>query len=170
LLARFVLPARSVAHGGLRLFCALALPLVIAVFAPIAQNASAKAPPLATTVLNAEALLVPDYDAAPVAVIPLGTEVELTGEAALGFLGVYYDGETDWVPTRYLTLGVRPGTDTGITVADTPLLDAPMRDTSVLEIVPEGQAVILTGARVDGYDAASHEGTGGWINERVLSR
>ena len=173
MLTRFVLPARSVARGGLRLFCALALPLVIAVFAPIAPNASAKAPPLAPTVLNAEALLVPDYDAAPVAVIPQGTEVELTGGAAPGFpgfLGVYYDGETDWVPAQYLTRGVRPGTDTGITVADTPLLDAPMRDTSVLEIVPEGQAVILTGARVDGYDAASHEGTGGWINERVLSR
>ena len=176
MLTRFVLPARSVARGGLRLFCALALPLVIAVVAPIVQNASAKAPQLATTVLNAEALLVPDYDAAPVAVIPQGTEVELTGGAAPGFpgfpgfLGVYYDGETDWVPPQYLTRGVRPGTDTGITVADTPLLDAPMRDTSVLEIVPEGQAVILTGARVDGYDAASHEGTGGWINERVLSR
>lgn len=173
MLSRVVLPARSVARGGLRLCCALALPLVIAVFAPIAQNASAKAPPLATTVLNAEALLVPDYDAAPVAVIPQGTEVELTGGAAPGFpsfLGMYYDGEAVWVPTRYLALGVRPGIDTGITVADTPFLDAPMRDPSVLEIVLEGQAVILTGARVDGYDAASHEGTGGWINERDLPR
>jgi hypothetical protein len=170
LLTRFVLPARSVARGGLRLFGALALPLVIAVFAPIAPNASAKAPPLAPTVLNAEALLVPDYDAAPVAVVPLGTEVELTGEAAPGFLGVYYDDEAIWVPAQYLTLGVRPGSDTGITAADTPMLDAPMRDASVPEIVLEGQAVILTGARVDGYDAASHEGTGGWINERDLPR
>ena len=170
MLTRFVLPARSVARGGVRPFCALALPLVIAIFAPIAQNASAKAPPLATTVLNAEALLVPDYDAAPVAVIPRGTEVELTGGAAPGFLGVYYDGEAVWVPAQYLTLGVRPGIGTGITVADTPLLDAPMRDASVLEIVLKGQAVILTGAKVDGYDAASHEGTGGWINERDLSR
>ena len=57
-----------------------------------------------------------------------------------------------------------------MTVADTPLLDAPMRDASVLEIFLEGQAVILTGASVDGYDAAAHEGTGGWIDERDLSR
>jgi hypothetical protein len=170
LLTRFVLPVRSVARRGSRLFCTLALPLVIAVFAPHAQDASAKAPPLATTVLDAEVLQVPDYDAAPVAVIPQSTEVELTGEAAPGFLGVYYDGEAVWVPAQYLTLGVRPGVDTGVTVADTPLLDAPMRDASVLEIVLEGQAVILTGASVDGYDAASHEGTGGWINERDLSR
>jgi hypothetical protein len=33
-----------------------------------------------------------------------------------------------------------------------------------------GEAVILTGAHVDGYDAASHDGTGGWLDERDLSR
>src|SRR5215213_3251265 len=37
--------------------------------------------PLATTVLNTDALAAPDYDAARVAVIPQGAEVELTGEA-----------------------------------------------------------------------------------------
>ena len=166
---RFVLPIRSVAHSGLRLFGALTL-LVIAVIAPTAQDASAKAPPLATTVLNADALAAPDYDAARVAVIPQGAEVELTGEAAPGFLGVYYDGQVVWVPAQYLSLGVRPGIDTGVTVADTPLLDAPMRDASVLEIIMEGEAVILTGANVDGYDAASHDGAGGWIDDRDLSR
>ncbi len=167
---RFLLPIRSLARGGLRLLCALALLFVIAVFAPIAQDASAKAPPLATTVLDAEALAAPDYDAAPVAVIPQGAEVELTGEAAPGFLGVYYDGQAVWVPAQYLSLGDRPGIDTGVTVADSPLLDAPMRDASVLEIILEGEAVILTGASVDGYDAASHDGAGGWIDERDLSR
>jgi hypothetical protein len=167
---RFVLPIRSLAHGGLRLFGALTLLLVGALCAPIAQEASAKAPPLATTVLSAEALAAPDYDATRVAMIPQGAEVELTGEAAPGFLGVYYDGQVVWVPAQYLALGVRPGIDTGVTVADTPLLDAPMRDASVLEIIMEGEAVILTGASVDGYDAAAHDGAGGWINERDLSR
>ena len=56
--------------------------------------------------------------------------------------------------------------DTSVTVADTPLLDAWMRDASVLEITLEGQAVIFTGTSVDRYDAASHKGTGGWIDER----
>jgi hypothetical protein len=166
---RFVLSIRSVAHSGLRLFGALTL-LVIAVIAPTAQDASAKAPPLTTTVLNADALAAPDYDAARVAVIPQGAEVELTGEAAPGFLGVYYDGQVVWVPAQYLSLGVRPGIGTGVTIADTPLLDAPMRDASVLEIIIEGEAVILTGANVDGYDAASHDGAGGWIDDRDLSR
>jgi hypothetical protein len=45
-----------------------------------------------------------------------------------------------------------------------------MRDASVLEIILEGEAVILTGASVDGYDAAAHDGAGGWIDERDLSR
>jgi hypothetical protein len=45
-----------------------------------------------------------------------------------------------------------------------------MRDASVLEFILEGEAVILTGANVDGYDAASYDGAGGWIDERDLSR
>lgn len=170
MVTRFTLRIRSLAHGGLRMGGALVLLLVVAVLAPIAQNASAKAPPLATTVLDAEALAAPDYDAARVAVIPQGTEVELTGDAAPGFLSVYYDGQVVWVPAQYLALGVRPGIDTGVTIVDTPLLDAPMRDASVLEIIMEGEAVILTGAHIDGYDAASHDGTGGWLDERDLSR
>jgi hypothetical protein len=170
LATRFVLPIQSIARATWRPLCALALALVIAAIAPIAHNASAKAPPLTTAVLGAEALAAPDYGAAPVAVIPQGAEVELTGEAAPGFLAVYYVGQTVWVPAQYLSLGVRPGIDTGLTGADTPLLDAPMRDATVLEIVLEGQTVILTGASVDGYDAASYDGAGGWIDERDLSR
>ena len=112
----------------------------------------------------------PDYDAARVAVIPQGAEVELTAEAAPGFLGVYYDGQVVWVPAQYVSLGVRPGIDTGVTVANTPLLDAPMRDAPVLEIILEGESVILPGANVDGYDAASHDCACGWIDERDLSR
>ena len=169
MVTRFLLPIRSLAHHGLPIFGALAL-LVVAVFALTAQNASAKAPPLATTVLNTDGLAAPDYDAARVVVIPQGAEVELTGEAAPGFLAVYYDGKVVWVPAQYLSLGVRPGIDTGVTVADTPLLDAPMPDASVLEIIMEGEAVILTGANVDGYDAASHDGAGGWLDERDLLR
>jgi hypothetical protein len=119
------------------LCCPLVL-LLVAVFAPIAQDASAKAPPLAKTVLNAEAPAALDYDAARVAVIPQGAEVELTGGAAPGFLSVYYDGRMVWVPAQYLTLGVRLGIDTGVTVVDTPLLDAPKLDATVLEIIREG--------------------------------
>jgi hypothetical protein len=170
LATRCVLRIHSLVRAWWRVLCALTLTLIFTVVAPIAQNVSAKAPPLATAVFEAEALAAPDYAAAPAAVIPQGAEVELTGDVAPGFLGVYYDGEAVWVPAQYLATGVRPGIDTGVTVADTPLLDAPMRDASVLEIIFEGQALILTGASVDGFDAAAHDGAGHWVDERDLSR
>lgn len=164
------LPIRPVTFGGCRPVIALFIALFVLAFTTNTFEASAKAPPLATAVLDTEALVAPDYDAAQVAVIPQGAEVELTGEAARGFLGVYYDGQPVWVPAQYLSLGVRPGVDTAVAIQDTPLLDAPMREAAVLETVLAGQAVILTGASVDGYDAASHDGTGGWLNERDISR
>jgi hypothetical protein len=161
---------RVIANGPRPLSIVVALTFLVAGFAPLAQEAAAKAPPLANTVLDVTALTTPDYGATEVAVIPQGTEIELSGEAAPGFLAVYYDDQVVWVPAQNLTLGVRPGIDTAVAVEDTPLLDAPMPEATVLEIVLEGQAVLLSGASVDGYDAASYDGTGGWIHERALSR
>ena len=161
---------RVIADGLRQLSIALTLAFFVAGFAPLADDASAKAPPLVNTVLDVTALDAPDYGAAEIAVIPQGTELELSGEAAPGFLAVYYDGQVVWVPAQYLSLGVRPGIDTAVAVEDTPLLDAPKREATVLETVLEGQTVIITGASVDGYDAASYDGTGGWILERALSR
>jgi hypothetical protein len=123
-----------------------------------------------TTLFAPKAPATPDYDAAPIAVIFHGTAVELTGEAAPGYPDVYYDGQAGWVPAHCLSLVVRPGFDTGVTVADTPLLDAPVPDASVLDIILERQAVIVTGASVEGYDAAAHHGTGSSINKRDLLR
>jgi hypothetical protein len=161
---------RVIAYGLRQLSIAVALTFFVASFAPLARDASAKAPPLANTILDVTALDSPDYGATEIAVIPQGTEIELSGEAAPGFLAVYYDGQVVWVPAQYLTLGDRPGIDTAVAVEDTPLLDAPMREATVLETVLEGQTVILSGASIDGYDAASYDGTGGWVHERALSR
>ena len=130
----------------------------------------AKAPPLATTTVAAEGLAAPARDAAVVVVFPAGTEVELTGDATPGFLEVYYDGDVVFVPAAYLTLGIRPGIDTAVTVEETPLLEAPYREADVQLTIAEGQTVILTGATVDGYSAASFEGSGGWIDARALAR
>src|SRR5262245_44915601 len=133
-------------------------------------DAAAKAPPLVTTVLEASAFAAPGLDAPVVAVLPAGAEVELTGNAAPGFLGVLYDGDEVFVPAQYLSLGTRPGIDTAVTVEEAPLLDAPMEDANVILTIPEGETVLLTGATLDGYDAGAYEGTGGWINERGLAR
>jgi hypothetical protein len=147
-----------------------ALTVLLLAFASPAPEAAAKAPPLATTVFEVNAFAAPDYNAAVVVVFPADTEVELTGNAAPGFLGVLYEGQEVFVPAQYLSLGTRPGIDTAVAVEDAPLLDAPMRDANVQITVPEGQTVILTGATVDGYDAASYDGTGGWMDRRDLAR
>lgn len=147
-----------------------ALAVLLAVLGAPTADVAAKAPPLATTVLEVSAFAAPDYDAAVVAVLPAGAEVELTGNAAPGFLGVLYGGQEVFVPAQFLTLGTRRGIDTAMTVEDAPLLDAPLRDGQVRLTIPDGQTVILTGATVDGYDAASYEGTGGWIDRRSLAR
>jgi hypothetical protein len=119
-----------------------------------------------TTLFATEASATPGNDAAPIAAISQATEVELPGEAALGYPDVYYDGRAVWVPALYFSLGVRPGIDTCVTAADTSLLDAPGPDASVLDIILEGQAAIVTAASVDGYDAAAHDETGSSITKR----
>ncbi len=151
-------------------FVAIWLLLLLLASAPLVTETAAKAPPMATTILEVTALAAPTFDAEEITVLPAGAELELTGATAPGFLGVYYDGEEVFVPSQYLTLGTRPGIDTATTVEDTPLLDAPMRDANVQLTVPEGQTVILTGATVDGFDAASYDGAGGWIDRRGLPR
>jgi hypothetical protein len=125
---------------------------------------------LATTLLETDAPAATDHDAAPVALVSQGAQIELTGAAAPGFLSLYYDGQAVWVPAQYPSLGVRPGIDTGVTIAETPLLDAPMRDGSAVEIIHEGRAVILTGARVDGFGTAEYDGAGVWVDKRDRSR
>jgi hypothetical protein len=110
-------------------------PLSLGASALVPHDTLAKASPAQTTLFGTEASATPGYDAAPIDVISRATAVELTGEAALGYPGVYYDGQTVWVPAQYLSLAVQPGIDTGATVADTPLPDAPVADASVLDII-----------------------------------
>jgi hypothetical protein len=163
---RFVLPTRTQPQGVSHPLCALAL--ILGACSLVPHDTLANASPMATTMFDTEASATPGYDAAPIAVISQATAVELTDEAAPGYPGVYYDGQTDWVPAQYLSPRVRPGIDTGVTVADTSLLDAPAPDASVPDIILEGQAVLVTKASVDGYDAAAHDGTGSSITKRDL--
>lgn len=154
--------------ASLQLALALALSLICAL--TLDRPVDAKAPPLATITISTEALAAPVFGAPVVTLLPAGAEVTLTGSAAPGYLEIEYDGEAVWVPIQHTMLGVRPGIDTAVTLTDLPLLDAPMREATVLAVVPEGQTVILTGASVDGYDAGSHNGVGGWLAERGLLR
>lgn len=136
----------------------------------VSQEVEAKAPPHATTIVTTGVFSTPDLTGDQIGTICQGTELELTGEAAPGFLGVIYGEGEAWIPATNLTTGVRPGVETAMAVVDAPLTDAPLRDSGIVSYVPEGESVILTGATVDGYYAASYNGTGGWISGRDIAR
>jgi hypothetical protein len=130
----------------------------------------AKAPPHATTIVTTGVFSTPDLTGDQIGTITPGTELELTGEAAPGFLEVIYGDVVAWIPSTNLTTGVRPGVETAMAVDDAPLMSAPIRDSGIVSYVPEGESVILTGASVDGFYAASYNGTGGWISGRDIAR
>ena len=130
----------------------------------------AKAPPHATTLVTTGVFSTPDLTGDPIGTVAPGEELELTGNAAPGFLGVIYGEGEAWIPSTNLTTGVRPGVETAIAVVDAPLLEAPLRDSGIVSYVSEGESVILTGATVDGFYAASYNGAGGWINGRDIAR
>jgi hypothetical protein len=151
--------------------------ILIALFASISiagtghiDLALAKAPPHATTLVSTGVFATPDLTADPIDMLGPGEELELTGNAAPGFLGIVYEDGEAWVPATNLTTGVRPGIETALAIVDAPLTSAPIRDSGIISYVPEGESVILTGAAVDGYYAASYNGTGGWISGRDIAR
>lgn len=144
--------------------------LVCALGQVTVQDAAAKAPPHATTIVMTGVFATPELTDTPIGTVDPGTELELTGNAAPGFLEVVYGGGEAWIPSTNLTTGVRPGVETAMAVVDAPLSDAPRRDSGIVSYVPEGESVILTGASVDGFYAASYNGTGGWISGRDIAR
>ena len=151
----------------IRIFFCIAIACLI--WADCARPALAKAPPHATTLVTVDALAAPEPGDA-ITTIPAHTEVELTGDAAPGFLAINYDDQILWVPAQFLSIGDRPGVDTAVAMRDTPILDAPLPDARTLGIVPRGEAVILTGANVGDYEAGSFDGTGGWLLRNDLER
>lgn len=157
-----------------RLLRPIALMAMIAVVCALGQgnvqDVGAKAPPHATTLVTTGIFSTPDLTGDPIGTVGPGEELELTGDAAPGFIGVIYGEGEAWIPSTNLTTGVRPGIETALAVVDAPLTDAPRRDSGIVSYVPEGESVILTGASVDGFYAASYNGAGGWISGRDIAR
>jgi hypothetical protein len=153
-----------------RFFLVAMIAVLCALSVTTYQEVAAKAPPHATTLVTTGVYATPDLTGDQIGTADPGTQLELTGSAAPGFLGVVYgDGEA-WIPSTNLTTGVRSGIETGLAVVETPLTDAPRRDSGIVSYVPEGESVILTGAAVDGFYAASYNGAGGWISGRDIAR
>ena len=121
--------------------------------------ALAHAPAMVTASRDVPLLSAPSDDASVLTVLPAGSEVELTGEADGDFLEISTEGQTGWAGVNSFDRWL----DTASVIADASLFAAPTADGEVLGAVPAGSTVILTGASVDGFLAASFDGSGGWL-------
>jgi hypothetical protein len=153
----------SVAAGGAswsRRLRALAIALVLVLGMLLgAPAAFAHAPGLATTTADISLHEAPSADAPVLMQLPVGTEVELTGAAKGEFLEVTVAGQVGWMSVDSLDGMI----NTAPVILDASLRAAPTADGEILGAVQAGNTVILTGASVDGFLAASFAGTGGWL-------
>ena len=140
----------------------LALILGALLAAPVAL---AHAPALVTTTANVALYEAPSADAPVLAELAIGTEIELTGAAEGDFLEVTFEGQRGWTRVDRLEGTI----DTAPVVVDASLLAAPNNDGAILGAVHAGSTVILTGASVDGFLAASFDGTGGWLPANAVA-
>lgn len=153
-------PMAAQAVSGWRMMRMLAIVLALILGMALAAPAAlASAPALATASTDVALLAAPSVEAAVLAMLPAGAEVELTGAADGEFLEVSSDGQLGWATVR----GLDGRLDTAAVVLDASLRAAPSEDGEILGAVQAGSTVILTGASVDGYLAASFAGTGGWL-------
>jgi hypothetical protein len=141
---------------------ALALILGAALGGPVAL---AHAPALVTASADVALRAAPSAEAPVLAVLPTGAEVELTGAADGEFLEIASADRRGWANAG----GFDGGIDTAPVVVDASLRAAPRADGEILGAVPAGGTVILTGASVDGFLAASFAGTGGWLPASALA-
>jgi uncharacterized protein YraI len=155
------LPRRRRNRSILALVAGLLLGLLV-----LAPSALAHAPGLATALSNLTVREAPSADATVVTELPAGTTVELTGNAAGDFIEVLFDGRPGWASVALLDAG---GLETATIDADAALRTEPNAGGTVLLEVPAGSTVILTGAAVDGYLAATFAGTGGWVSADAVN-
>ena len=132
------------------------------------ELATAEAPGLATVAAETPLLSEPDAAATVLVSLRPGSQVVLSGSAAPGYLQVMGDGEFGWVDADDLAFGDRVGIPLEDADEEAQILAAPLPRAEVLGTVPPGGVVILTGADVGGFVAASYEGIGGWVSEASL--
>jgi uncharacterized protein YkwD/uncharacterized protein YraI len=167
-----------------------------AVSLPQTVTSAAPAPGTATAIGDVELLGDPAAAGAALGTIPDVEVVTLTGEAQDGFLQVVYNGQEGWADAAYLDVApVAPGASVlqpaDAAAAESPaaapaspassvpgslvsatsdvnLREQPNPSSTVLDIVPAGSQVSLTGSRANGYVNVRIDGRAGWIDERYL--
>jgi uncharacterized protein YkwD/uncharacterized protein YraI len=161
-------------------------------------SASTGVPGTATAVQPTTLLAGPAEEAGMITSIPAVTEVSLTGQAQDGYLEVSFNGQTGWADAAYLQvadnsgntqllqaadpgLAPQPATastaqapvastqgEQALTTSNVNLRSQPNTGAMVLDVVPAGSEVSLTGSRANGYVNVRVAGQAGWIDEAYL--
>ena len=152
------------ARGSRRPFMSLVAGLAVIVTLLLVPTALAHAPALATATSDVLLHATPDLAAPVLGVVPVGETVELTGAASGGFLEVNVRAQVGWVEAACLDDGIA----TAVVSSDAVLRLGPNPTAETVRAVPAGSTVILTGAQVDNFLAASFDGSGGWIESEAL--
>lgn len=96
-------------------------------------------------------------------VIPAGAAVEVSNDVENGFFPVEYGGVDGWVFGLYLSIA-----DTATTTDDLNLRDGPSLGASVLDVMPSGAGVGLTGESSGDFVGVSYGGQRGWAAPAYL--
>ena len=140
--------------------------LVLLGVAALAPAALAHAPALATAEADVNLRSAPSADAVVLTTVPLGATVELTGAAMGDYVEIGFGGRTGWAIASLLDAG---GVQPAVASADLNLRAAPFPDAQVLQVVPAGSTLLVTGATVDGFIAVSFLGAGGRVSAALLT-
>lgn len=138
----------------------------------------------------------PGEESGAMSSLPAVSVVQLTGQAQDGYLQVTYDGQTGWADAAYLQIADTSGTtqlqaaepaaqpqttadttqapaapvtgEQALTTSNVNLRSQPNASAMVLDVVPAGSDVALTGSRANGYVNVRVDGKAGWIDEAYL--
>ncbi len=155
-------------------------------------------PGTATALQPTELLAGPAEEAGMISSIPAVAELNLTGRAQDGYLEVSFNGQTGWADAAFLQVAdttgssqllqaadtsgapqpmtadtvqaptVPAGAEQALTTTNVNLRSQPDATAMVLEVVPAGSEVSLTGSRANGYVNVRVAGQAGWIDETYL--
>ncbi len=131
----------------------------------VAQNAMT-----ATTTddVNLRAGPALSYDA--IAVIPVESQVTLTGQHVNGYRSVTYNGQDGWAFATYLSIDDQSPSpsESATTTARLNLRTEPTTASDVLTVMPTGARVTLTGENANGFRSVTWAGYTGWASAQFL--
>lgn len=171
--------SRRAAAGRPTLALGITLALLIGLFAPVAlfPRSGRAAGAVTTTDLNLRA--GPGLDRHVKLVMPPGAPVDLlSGLGDLGFYKVAYQGVAGYAWGEYVDVGGGGASGDGGGVASAAgnavasdalnFRSGPGTGNRVLDVIPRGGAVTLTGESRNGFASARYAGEQGWVAEAFL--